>query len=56
VLLLKGSRLIPDTVRISGWVYEVETGKVRRVVKVLCLALELECILGRYGLGGWNWS
>lgn len=29
---LRGSKLIPDSVRISGWVYEVETGKVRGVV------------------------
>jgi len=29
---LKGSKLIPDSVKISGWVYEVETGKVRSVV------------------------
>jgi len=32
VELLKKSRLIPDSVKISGWVYEVETGKVRSVV------------------------
>ncbi|TVY36008.1 Uncharacterized protein LSUB1_G006559 [Lachnellula subtilissima] len=32
VKLLKESRLFPDEVVISGWVYEVETGKVRRVV------------------------
>jgi carbonic anhydrase len=32
VELLKASKLIPDTVKISGWVYEVETGKVRSVV------------------------
>ena len=32
VEFLKGSKLIPDKVRISGWVYEVETGKVRSVV------------------------
>jgi len=29
---LKGSKLIPDKIKISGWVYEVETGKVRSVV------------------------
>lgn len=28
---LKGSNLVPNEVRISGWVYDVETGKVRRV-------------------------
>lgn len=28
---LKGRKAIPEGVAISGWVYEVETGKVRRV-------------------------
>jgi carbonic anhydrase len=28
---LKGSKAIPDSVTLSGWVYEVESGKVRRV-------------------------
>ncbi|KAL2072505.1 hypothetical protein VTL71DRAFT_11848 [Oculimacula yallundae] len=32
VEFLKGSKLIPDSVKISGWLYEVETGKVRTVV------------------------
>ena len=32
VAFLKGSRAIPDSVSISGWVYEVETGKVKPVV------------------------
>lgn len=32
VELLKGSKLIPEKVKISGWVYEVETGKVKSVV------------------------
>lgn len=32
VALLKGSKLVPDSVTISGWVYEVETGRVRHVV------------------------
>lgn len=32
VELLRGSKLIPDKVKISGWIYEVETGKVRSVV------------------------
>ena len=32
VEFLKGSSLIPDHIKISGWVYEVETGKVRSVV------------------------
>jgi carbonic anhydrase len=32
VEFLKASKLIPDKVTISGWVYEVETGKVRSVV------------------------
>ncbi|PSS27753.1 hypothetical protein M430DRAFT_93901 [Amorphotheca resinae ATCC 22711] len=32
VAFLKASKLIPETVTISGWVYEVETGKVRSVV------------------------
>ncbi|WWC70561.1 uncharacterized protein I206_104512 [Kwoniella pini CBS 10737] len=29
---LKRSSLVPEDVPVSGWVYEVETGKVRRVV------------------------
>lgn len=29
---LKGSSLVPVNVKLSGWVYEVETGKVRKVV------------------------
>ncbi|CZS94446.1 related to carbonic anhydrase [Rhynchosporium agropyri] len=32
VEFLKGSKLISDSIIISGWVYEVETGKVRTVV------------------------
>ncbi len=32
VEFLKGSKLIPEAVAISGWVYEVETGKVKSVV------------------------
>jgi len=32
VEFLKASKLVPDSVTISGWVYEVETGKTRRVV------------------------
>jgi len=32
VEFLKGSKLIPDSVKISGWVYEVETGKVKSIV------------------------
>lgn len=32
VKYLKGSKAIPDSVTISGWVYEVETGKVKHVV------------------------
>ena len=32
VEFLKASKLVPDSVAISGWVYEVETGKTRRVV------------------------
>lgn len=32
VAYLKGSKLVPDEVTISGWVYEVETGKTREVV------------------------
>lgn len=31
VSYLKASKAIPDSVTISGWVYEVETGKVRQV-------------------------
>jgi carbonic anhydrase len=29
---IKQSKLVPDSVTVSGWVYEVETGKTRRVV------------------------
>ena len=32
VKFLTESKAIPDSVTISGWVYEVETGKVRKVV------------------------
>ncbi|KAK4695936.1 carbonic anhydrase, partial [Lecanoromycetidae sp. Uapishka_2] len=32
VKFLKASKAIPDSVTISGWVYEVETGRVRRVI------------------------
>ncbi|KAK0635995.1 carbonic anhydrase [Bombardia bombarda] len=32
VKFLQQSKLVPDSVAISGWVYEVETGKTRRVV------------------------
>jgi carbonic anhydrase len=32
VEFLKGSKLIPDSVVISGWVHELETGKVRKVI------------------------
>ena len=32
VKFLKETKVIPDSVNISGWVYEVETGKVRKVV------------------------
>ena len=32
VQYLKTSKAIPNSVNISGWVYEVETGKVRHVV------------------------
>ena len=31
VAYLKGSKLVPDDVVISGWIYEVETGKVKPV-------------------------
>jgi len=32
VEFLKGSKLIPEKIKISGWIYEVETGKVKSVV------------------------
>ena len=32
VKYLKDSKAIPDSVTISGWVYEVETGKIKQVV------------------------
>lgn len=31
VEFLRTTKLIPETVKISGWIYEVETGKVRSV-------------------------
>lgn len=31
VAFLKASKAIPDSVKISGWVYDVETGKVKPV-------------------------
>jgi carbonic anhydrase len=32
VQFLKGSKAVPDSITISGWLYEVETGKVKQVV------------------------
>lgn len=32
VSFLKGSKAIPDFVSVSGWIYEVETGKVKPVL------------------------
>ncbi|MCJ1339174.1 hypothetical protein MMC09_004463 [Bachmanniomyces sp. S44760] len=32
VQLLKTSKAIPDSITATGWIYEVETGKVRQVV------------------------
>lgn len=32
VKFLKSTKLVPDSVTISGWIYEVETGKTRKVV------------------------
>jgi carbonic anhydrase len=32
VKYLEKTKLVPENVRISGWVYEVETGKTVRVV------------------------
>ncbi|WYZ46351.1 hypothetical protein EsH8_IX_000576 [Colletotrichum jinshuiense] len=29
---IKASKLVPDSVTVSGWVYEVETGKTKRVI------------------------
>jgi carbonic anhydrase len=31
IALLKASKAVPDNVAISGWIYEVETGKVKSV-------------------------
>jgi carbonic anhydrase len=32
VKFLQASKLVPDSVTISGWVYEVESGKTRKVI------------------------
>jgi len=32
VQFLKSTKLVPDSITISGWIYEVETGKTVRVV------------------------
>jgi carbonic anhydrase len=32
VEFLTKSQLVPKSVEVSGWIYEVETGKVRKVV------------------------
>jgi carbonic anhydrase len=32
VAFLKNSKAVPDSITITGWVYEVETGKVRSIV------------------------
>ncbi|KAF4921353.1 hypotheticall protein [Colletotrichum viniferum] len=29
---IKGTELVPQSVALSGWIYEVETGKTKRVV------------------------
>ena len=31
IKLLKGTKLVPDNITISGWIYEVETGKTKQV-------------------------
>ena len=31
VEFLKRSRLVPDSIAISGWIYQVENGKTRKV-------------------------
>lgn len=32
VEFIKQSKLVPDSIVVSGWVYEVETGRTKRVV------------------------
>jgi carbonic anhydrase len=32
VSYLKASKTVPDNITITGWVYEVETGKVKQIV------------------------
>ena len=32
VEFLNGSKLVPDSVTISGWIYEAESGRTRRIV------------------------
>ena len=32
IKFLKGSKAIPESVTVSGWIYEVETGKVSQVL------------------------
>jgi carbonic anhydrase len=32
VAFIKASKVVPDSVTVTGWVYEVETGKVKEVV------------------------
>lgn len=32
VQFLKSTKLVPDSITISGWIYEVETGKTVRIV------------------------
>jgi carbonic anhydrase len=31
VAFLKGSKVVPDSITITGWIYEVETGKVKKI-------------------------
>jgi carbonic anhydrase len=31
IAFLKGTKLVPDSVTISGWIYECETGKTKQV-------------------------
>jgi len=32
VAFLKATKTVPDTITITGWIYEVETGKVKQIV------------------------
>lgn len=54
VKLLKETPLIKDEVAVTGWVYEVETGKVRQVVQLAHKARN-SCTIRAWAVGNFGW-